>query len=251
MSARAFAHLQDVVLDPDFPALDMALRRGRHIDRDDASWYALLIDAQEHLEALYRRYACELIYKSDGYFFLLPSGEQLPRRQLAIGDMLVGQALALLYLDPASLERGGLVTREQVIEQLVSVLGTDALIATFLPKRRRQDEQVAQRQVRAKIAEALRRLCNLGFAESQAEEQLRLRPALLRFAEPVRGLAQPGEALAQLISQGEVALTDPEAERAGADSGEDEESGEFDEERDGHDADASRDEADAREPEAQ
>lgn len=214
MSSRTYAQLQDVLLDQDFPALDLALRRGRHVDRDDASWYDLLIDAQEHLEQLYRRYGCELVYKSDGYFFLLPTGEQLPRRQLAPGDMLVGQALALLYLDPSSVERGGLVTREQVIEQLVGVVGTDSLIAAFLPKRKRQDEQVTQRQVRAKIGEALRRLSNLGFAESQPGDQLRLRPALLRFAEPVRGLVEPAAALARLISQGEVALTDPDGAAA-------------------------------------
>src|SRR5262245_56726888 len=143
--SRGFAMLSDVIADPDFPALDLALRRGYHVDRDDGAWYPLLLDAQEHLEAFYRRYGCELIYKQDGYFYLLPSGEQLPRRQLSSTDMLVGQALALLDLDPASVERGGLVAREQVTEQLVSALGSDALLGAFLPKRRRQDERVAQR----------------------------------------------------------------------------------------------------------
>ena len=209
---RGFSQLQDVITDPDFPSLDLALRRGRHIDRDDSAWYALLLDAQEQLEAFYRRYGCELVYKNDGYFFLLPTTDQLPRRHLSTLDMVVGQALALLYLDPASIERGGLVTREQVIEQLVTVLGTDALIAGFLPKRKRQDEQVAQRLVRAKIAEALRRLAQLGFVEQTAADQLRLRPALLRFADPVRGLAEPSAALAQLLTQGEVALAPAESD---------------------------------------
>jgi chromosome partition protein MukE len=206
--SQGFNQLQDVIADPDFPALDLSLRRGRHVDRDDSAWYALLIEAQEQLEAFYRRYGCELIHKSDGYFFLLPTSDQLPRRQLSTTDMLVGQALALLYLDPASIERGGLVTREQVIEQLISALGSDTLLAAFLPKRKRQDEQLAQRLVRAKIGEALRRLAQLGFAETSTEEQIRLRPALLRFAEPVRDLAEPAAALAQLLAHGEVALAD-------------------------------------------
>jgi chromosome partition protein MukE len=162
---RGFAMLQDVIMDPDFPGTDLALRHGRHIDRDDAARYALLLDGQEHLEELYRRYGCELIYKADGYFYLLPTSDAIPRRQLAAGDMLVGQALALLYLDPASVERGGLVTREQVVEQLVTVLGADALVRMFLPKRKRIDERVAQRTVRAKVDEAIRRLAALGFAE--------------------------------------------------------------------------------------
>jgi chromosome partition protein MukE len=207
--SRGFSQLQDVIADPDFPSLDLALRRGRHIDREDGAWYALLLEAQEQLEAFYRRYSCELIYKTDGYFFLLPTSDQLPRRQLSTTDMLVGQALALLYLDPTSVERGGLVTREQVIEQLISALGSDTLVAAFLPKRKRQDEQLAQRLVRNKIGEALRRLAQLGFAETNPEEQIRLRPALLRFADPVRGLAEPAAALAQLLAQGEVALSDP------------------------------------------
>jgi chromosome partition protein MukE len=211
---RGFSQLQDVIADPDFPALDLALRRGRHVDREDAAWYALLLDAQEQLEAFYRRYGCDLIYKTDGYFYLLPTGDQLARRHLAAGDMLVGQALALLYLDPAAVERGGLVTREQVIEQLVSALGSDALMQAFLPKRKRQDEQVAQRAVRSKINEALRRLAGLGFAELNAEDQIRLRPALLRFAEPVRGLSEPAEALARLVAEGEVAMSDELADGA-------------------------------------
>jgi chromosome partition protein MukE len=216
---RGFSQLQDVIADADFPALDLALRRGRHVDREDGAWYALLLDAQEHLEAFYRRFGCDLIYKSDGYFYLLPTGDQLARRHLAAGEMLVGQALALLYLDPAAVERGGLVTREQVIEQLVSALGSDALTQAFLPKRKRQDEQVAQRAVRSKINEALRRLASLGFAEISAEDQIRLRPGLLRFAEPVRGLSEPAEALARLVAEGEVAMTDDVATFDDADGG--------------------------------
>lgn len=215
--SRTFTQLQDVIEDSDFPALDLALRRGFHVDRDAASWYGLLSEAQDLLEGFYRRYGCELIHKSDGYFYLLPTGDQLPRRQLSASDMLVGQALALLYLDPISLERGGIVTREQVIEQLLAALGTPSLIAAFVPKRRRKDEQAAQRVVRAKVAESVRRLAALGFAETMGDDQLRLRPALLRFAEPVRGLGEPAAALAQLVARGEVEILEHETEADGED----------------------------------
>ncbi len=237
--SKTFDQLQDVIEDAEFPALDLALRRGYHVDRDAAGWYTLLSEAQALLEGFYRRYGCELIHKTDGYFYLLPTGDQLPRRQLISQDMLVGQALALLYLDPISLERGGLVTREQVIEQLVAALGTPALMAAFVPKRKRKDEQAAQRQVRAKIAESVRRLASLGFAEPLADEQLRLRPALLRFAEPVRGLTEPAAALAQLVAQGEVAVLEDEAEAAAHED----EPTELD--ADGGDADGGADRSDA------
>lgn len=207
-----FTQLQDVLLDDEFPALDVALRRGRHVDRDDLAWYQLLTDAQDHLEPFYRRYGCELIHKPDGYFYLLPTGDRVPRRQLAVGDMVVGQGLALLYLDPASVERGGMVTREQVVAQLVAVVGEEPLVRTFHGRKRRIDERAAHKVVRAKIAESIKRLAGLGFVDLVDAEQLRLRPALLRFAEPVRGLAAPAEALARLVAEGEVVMAPLDAE---------------------------------------
>jgi chromosome partition protein MukE len=235
MTRPGFAQLQDVILDPDFPELDLALRRGRHIDRDDVAWYALLGDAQDHLEAFYRRYGAELIHKPDGYYYLLPTGDKLSRRQLSAGDMLVGQALALLYLHPSTVERGGLHTHEELVAQLATVMGSDALIRAFNPKRRRYDERVAQKTVRTRVGEAVRRLAGLGFVDLAEGDQLRLRPALLRFAEPVRGLSAPAEVLAQLVARGEVALDDGEAggDDAAADSaGEDDEVAELAEDAD-------------------
>ena len=219
MTRPGHAQLEDVIRDPDFPDLDLALRRGRHIDRDDVAWYALLGDAQDHLEAFYRRYGCELVHKADGYYYLLPTGDKLSRRQLSAGDMLVGQALALLYLHPSTVERGGLHTHEELIAQLATVLGSDALIRAFNPRRRRYDERVAQKTARARVGEAVRRLAGLGFVDLVEGDQLRLRPALLRFAEPVRGLSEPAEALAQLVARGEVALEAEGAGPGGAEAG--------------------------------
>ena len=58
--------------------------------------------------------------------------------------------------------------------------------------------------VRGQVAEALRRLADMGFVDILDDTHLRLRPALLRFAEPVRGLADPTRALEQLVARGEV-----------------------------------------------
>jgi len=140
----------------------------------------------------------------------------LSRRQLSPGDMLVGQALALLYLHPSTVERAGLHTHEELIAQLAAVMGSDALIQTFHTKKRRYDERVAQKAVRSRIGEAVRRLAALGFVELMDGEQLRLRASLLRFAEPVRGLSEPAEALAQLVARGEIALEDEGAAGGGA-----------------------------------
>ena len=205
-----FARLEDAILDAVYPEVDLALRRGRHIDRDDTAWYAFLVDAEDHLAPLYRRFGCELIHRSDGYYYLLPTGDALGKRHLSSGEMLVGQALTLLYLEPKALENGGTVTREEILGHLAGVVGVDSLVRAMNPKRRRYDERVAQETVRTKVAEALRRLATLGFVEITPDERVRLRPSLMRFAEPVRGAKAPEDALARLVAEGELVLAEEE-----------------------------------------
>jgi chromosome partition protein MukE len=207
-----FLALGDVVGYELFPDVDLALRRGRHVDREDQLWYSFLIDAQAHLEAFYKRYGCELIHPSDGYFYLLPTGDKLGRRHLSVPEMLVGQALTLLYLDPTTLQHGGVVKRSDALSHLAAVMGSDALTRAFNPKRKRLDERVAQETVRGKFAEALRRLATLGFVDLLDADSLRLRPGLMRFAEPVRGRGSPAEALEQLVARGELVLGDGESD---------------------------------------
>lgn len=207
--SSAFHRLEDVILDELFPEVDLSLRQGRHLGRDDdAAAYAFLVDALDHLEPFYRRYGAELVHKSDGYFYLLPSGDRLGRGQLRAGEMLVGQALALLYLDPATLQLGGVVERELLLQRLAGLVGAEELVRTLNPRRRKFDERVAAETVRTKVGAALRELASLGFIELVDADRLRLRPALMRFAEPVRALADPSGALERLIAQGEVAPPD-------------------------------------------
>ncbi|HYP98492.1 MAG TPA: chromosome partition protein MukE [Polyangiaceae bacterium] len=210
MTDTRYLALGDVVGDELFPDVDLALRRGRHIDREDNLWYTFLVDAQALLEAFYKRYGCELIHPADGYFYLLPTGDKLGRRHLSVPEMLVGQALTLLYLDPATLQSGGVIKRADALSHLAAVMGSDALTRAFNPKRKRVDERVAQETVRGKFAEALRRLATLGFVDLLDAEALRLRPGLLRFAEPVRGRGSPAEALERLVARGELVLGDGE-----------------------------------------
>ena len=210
MSA-SFHTLEEALADEHYPEVDLALRRGRHIGRDDGTMYEYLVDAQALLEALYQRFGCELIQQSDGYFYLLPSGDRLGRRQLSAGEMLVGQTLALLYLDPATLQHGGIVGRSTVLQRLSALLGAELLIRTLDPRRARRgkyDERIAAEAVRSKVGEALRRLAELGFVDILDDTRLRLRSALMRFAEPVRGLGDRSAALERLVRVGEVALGD-------------------------------------------
>jgi chromosome partition protein MukE len=208
MTDSTFPDLEAAIADEQFPDVDLMLRRGRHVGRDDGAAYEYLVDAQALLEGFYRRFGCELVQQSDGYFYLLPSGDRLGRRHLSAGEMLVGQTLALLYLDPATLQHGGVVTREALLQRLSGLLGTEVLVRTLSRRKRKYDERVAAETVRTQVGDALRRLSDLGFVDLIDETRARLRPALMRFAEPARGLADPDAALERLIARGEVALGD-------------------------------------------
>jgi chromosome partition protein MukE len=216
VTVSTFHTLEDALNDENYPEVDLKLRRGRHIGRDDGAEYEYLVDAQPLLEPFYRRFGCELIQRSDGYFFLLPSGDRLGRRQLSNGEMLVGQTLALLYLDPATLQHGGIASRTALLQRLSALIGTEMLIRTLNPRKRKYDERIAADTVRAQVAEALRRLGDLGFIDLLDDERLRLRPALMRFADPVRGLGDQRAALEALMVRGEVVLDD---EEGGAEDG--------------------------------
>jgi chromosome partition protein MukE len=213
------ASLADVIRDPVFPEVDLALRRGRHVDRDDGDWYQFLTDALDHLEPLYRRYGCELVAQTDGYFFLKPTGQQFSVRRLSGGEMLVGQALALQYLDPSTLQSGGVVTHEQLLTRLANLISDAELANVLNPKKKHASERVIQDTIRAKVSSAIQRLVKMGFIDKVDQAQVRLRAPLLRFADPVRGLEDRSQALERLIASGELAL--PESEDSEPDKDED------------------------------
>lgn len=218
MTGSTFQSLEEVIRDEHFPETDIALRRGRHVGRDDGTAYHFLEDAADHLEPFYRRFGCELVQRSDGYFYLLPLGDRLGRRLLSAGEMLVGQTLALLYLDPVTLQQGGVIPREVLLQRLVGLIGSESLVRTLNPRRKRFDERIAGETVRAQVGDALRKLAELGFVDVVDDARLRLRPALLRFAEPVRDLQDRTDALEKLVARGEVLLGEaPESDEPKSD----------------------------------
>jgi chromosome partition protein MukE len=119
--------------------------------------------------------------------------------------MLVGQTLALMYLDPATLQHSGIAQREALLQRLSGLLGAETLVRILNPRRRKFDERIAAETVRSKVAEAIRHLTDLGFIDSVDDARLRLRPALMRFAESVRDLGDQKAALERLVQSGEIA----------------------------------------------
>ncbi len=210
--SEAFPDIGAVVRDARFAAVDLALRRGTHFHKDRVDEYEFLTDAQPLLESFYAAYGCELVHRSDGYFFLFPVGEQLGKRQMSVAEMVVGQGLALCYLDPATLQARGVISRDELLSTLAQVMGTDLLMHTFNPKKKRMDERVAQRNVRQKVAEGVRRLSALGFVDVLEGDRLKLRPCLMRFAEPVAAAQDPVAAMRGLVARGEVLGEDDSSE---------------------------------------
>ncbi len=207
-----YTSLEAVVQDDLFPSVDLALREGRHIASDEPAEYGFVREAQTFLEPFYRRYGCELVQVNDGYFYLRPTGDRLGRRHLSAGEMLVGQALALLYLDPATVQSGGTAQRSQIIELLDNLVGKDKLIQALNRRRSgKKAERVAHDLVRKEIDQALRSLYRLGFVELLDGDRLRLRPPVLRFADAVRGIGDPAAGLERLIARRDAMLAELEA----------------------------------------
>lgn len=208
MNEERFQRLEEVMTDPLFAEIDTGLRQGRHVNRQETEQYGFLRDAQAHLEGFYRQYDCELRHAGDGFFYLVPNGDRVRHRRLTIAEMLVGQALTLVYLDPQTVRSGGVIKNTLVVQRLETLIGRDRLVAELLPRRKRLDDRIAQDTVREEIGKALRALAGLGFVHTVDALQVRLCPALLRFAEPVRGLENRSEALSRLIAEGVVQRDD-------------------------------------------
>lgn len=210
MADPGYRTLADVLEDEVFPEVDLLLREGRHIDDLDLEHFAFLRDARTVLDGFYDRFGCDLVRSSDGYFFLSPRGDRMGRRSLDAAEMLVGQTLCLLRLDPGMLRTSWRVARVRVLELLEQLVGAERLGHVLNPRRKRRSQAVEEEEIRKDVAGAIRTLARLGFVDVEADDQLRLRVALLRFAEPVATQPRPEQALANLIAVGTAGESDDE-----------------------------------------
>lgn len=114
--------LAQALANPLFPALDSALRSGRHIGLDELDNHAFLMDFQEYTEEFYARYNVELIRAPEGFFYLRPRSTTLiPRSVLSELDMMVGKILCYLYLSPERLANEGIFTQQELYDELLTL----------------------------------------------------------------------------------------------------------------------------------
>jgi len=208
-----YRSLEDVLLDPLFPALDLRLRSGCHIDSADIAEHELLTLVADLLQGFYAGYQCRLVHATEGYWYLLSEGDLLGHRRLSAAEMLVGQVLALMRMDPAWLSDTGWLPRSKVLETLENLLGHQRLVAQLAPRSRDRGHHVDDRKVRDAVDKALNGLEALGFvAQRRDTGELMPRPCLMRFLEPVRSAGDVRDALIRLMREGEVDRDEDETE---------------------------------------
>jgi chromosome partition protein MukE len=214
-----YQSLEAVIADPLFARADLDLRRGRHIGADyDPFLFDFLTNAKPFLDSFYSRYEAVLLSRQEGYFYLLPDRLALPpplgQRHLGAIDMLVGQALALMRLDPKWLESNLRIPEMAALDLLEQILGEERLLR-FIPRRRGKDVDQDARKLREAYVSALRALERQCFIKREGRgNAVLIRPlvAVMRFADPVRTSEERGVTLESLIANGEIADTDEDAD---------------------------------------
>ncbi len=213
-AAFEYRSLGDVVADPVFAPVDIALRKGRHIGIEDLDWYSFVQDARSLLEGFYESYSWKLRHEPMGFYFLHAPNGSLGASALSSNAMLVGQGCLLLQLEPSGLGAQGRVTRAQLIEYLGAVVGEEELARRLMGKKKRRETREIT-LVHQRVGGALRELDRFGFVDYRNEE-VELRRALVRFADPVRGDGDWRAQLPDLVRRGYVALPqEDDAERDG------------------------------------
>ncbi len=210
MDDDRYHSLESVISDPLFPCIDHRLRCGFHVDSDDIADYEFLLYTADWLQGFYAGYQCRLIQAPEGYWYLRSEGDLLGHRRLSLAEMLVGQVLALMRMDPVWLSQTGWIPRTKVLETLEHLLGRERLASQLAPRSRAREHHADDRRIREAVDKALNGLEALGFVRQRRDtaELLPRRP-LMRFVAAVRGSADPREALERLVLEGEVEFGDP------------------------------------------
>ena len=198
--------LAKAIANPLFPALDNALRSGRHISSEDLDNHALLIEFEQELAMFYKRYNAELVRAPEGFFYLRPRSTSLISRSVLTElDMLVGKVLCFLYLSPERLAHEGIFTNLELFEELMSLADEKKLMK--LVTNRATGSDLDREKLFDKTKTSLRRLRRLGMIIPIGENgKFRISEAVFRFGADVRVGDDVREAQMRLIRDGEAVV---------------------------------------------
>jgi chromosome partition protein MukE len=198
--------LEKAISNPLFPALDSALRAGRHISSEDLDNHALLSYFETELALFYQRYNTELVKAPEGFFYLRPRSTSLIGRSvLSELDMLVGKVLCFLYLSPERLAHEGIFTNQELYDELISLADEKKLMK--LVTNRATGSDLDKEKLFEKVRTSLRRLRRLGMIIPIGENgKFRISEAAFRFGADVRVGDDIREAQLRLIRDGEAVV---------------------------------------------
>ncbi|MFA0086324.1 chromosome partition protein MukE [Vibrio sp. 10N.261.51.F12] len=196
--------LAKAITNPLFPALDSALRAGRHVSSEDLDNHALLCDFELELASFYQRYNTELVKAAEGFFYLRPRSTTLIGRSvLSELDMLVGKVLCFLYLSPERLAHEGIFTNQELYEEILSLADETKLMR--LVTNRATGSDLDKEKLFDKVKTSLRRLRRLGMTISIGDTgKFRISEAVFRFGADVRLGDDMRDAQLRLIRDGEA-----------------------------------------------
>lgn len=195
--------LAQALANPLFPALDSALRAGRHIGLDELDNHAFLMDFQDYLEEFYARYNVELIRAPEGFFYLRPRSTTLISRSvLSELDMMVGKILCYLYLSPERLANEGIFTQQELYDELLTLADESRLLK--LVNNRSTGSDLDRQKLQEKMRASLNRLRRLGMVWFMGHDssKFRITESVFRFGADVRAGDDPREAQRRLIRDG-------------------------------------------------
>ena len=207
---KPYNDLQSVITDSLFPEVDTRLRAGCHIDISDTQQYEFIEEAEELLQQFYKGYGAGLVHGQEGFYYLLPEGSHLlGNRRLSVPEMLVGQTLALIKMDPAYLKTSGRLRVEQILNMMEMTLGQETLASLLTQRKRGKDRETDNRKIRESVEKALRGLDSLGFITIFRDSgEILPRKAIYRFVDPVRKAGDLKSTLIELMKSGSVEIDD-------------------------------------------
>ncbi|MCP4757424.1 MAG: hypothetical protein GY866_41720, partial [Proteobacteria bacterium] len=157
--------LHELLMDPLFPEIDIRLRSGWHCDEEEIQAYDFITKALDWMTVYYDLYGSELVYASEGYYYLRPVSQLIKTYSLGTESMVISQFLALMKMDPQYLETSGTFHLQELIEKIELLLGRKQITRIFL-RRKKEREMVGEQDIanfQQAVKRSLRELARLGF----------------------------------------------------------------------------------------
>ena len=194
--------LHDLLLDPLFPELDMKLKSGWHCDEEEIEAFEFITQVQDKIEMFYELYGYELLYATEGYYYLRPVSSAIKIYKLGMESMVISQFLALMKMDPQYLESSGYFNLQELLDRIELMLGKEQISRIFL-KRKRTREAISEQDIatyQQSVKRSLRELSRYGFVSINPDfSKIYPRKPIFRFMDPVRNMDDPRKAMESLV----------------------------------------------------